>query len=251
MNTSEFIPFDSVAPILLESSAHPDWPFFSGTGFFVHFPPFNDIFFVTAMHCVRSPKNEELGNLKIKYHHNQVGNDVVQFEEYLLVADAAGKELEDVAIYVARDLGNEKTELLRKRALRLQHQEDAAALIDAIVQARQKVRTVGFPGVSKEIKYDEAVAVVQPRGFHGILEDSAGVVNHYKISEINWKDGELDGFSGAPIIAFCPNLSGQVNVIPIGVLITGSAKAAKFLSINVVTDSIACYLVGKYRIPEG
>jgi uncharacterized protein YcgL (UPF0745 family) len=43
-NTSQYIPYESVAPIMLENPLYPEYPFFSGTGFFLQFPPYDDIF---------------------------------------------------------------------------------------------------------------------------------------------------------------------------------------------------------------
>jgi hypothetical protein len=247
LNTSQYIPVDSVAPIILESDIPDKILYFSGTGFFAYFPPYEDIFFITAKHCTIDNNNEERGALKIKYHPNQDGNEVIIFDEYFLTKSSEEEEPEDLVIYVVGSVTSENRKILKDRALRLQHQDEAKLIIDSLVQNKGKVRTVGFPSVSKEICYEEMRAVVQPRGFHGTLNGESRMENRYQVDDLNWKEGGLDGFSGAPILALCPTVGGEVLRIPIGVLLTGSAICAHFLSINVATNSIANYIANKYQ----
>jgi hypothetical protein len=128
MNTSEYIPFESVAPIILDA---PEWTFFSGTGFFVYFPPFDDVFFVTARHCVIAPDGSEKGVLKIPYHPDQQDREAIFFETRLEATYRGGDgEIEDVTVYVVGNVPPERKAILRQRALRLEHQDDVQALID-------------------------------------------------------------------------------------------------------------------------
>lgn len=245
MNTSQYVPFESVAPIMLESSG---WTFFSGTGFFVFFPPFDDVFFVTARHCVIAPDGSEKGVLKIPYDSDQQDREAILFETRL-EAKYRGEdgEMEDITVYVVGDVPPERRAILRQRALRLEHQDDVQALIDRHLLTQERLRTVGFPSVSKEIDYDNSQATVRPRGFHGRLTNKTGLRDRYKIDGLNWQNGATEGFSGSPVLAWGINLKGKVQPVPIGMLVTGSDEDVSFLSINAATNLIAEYLK-KFRL---
>jgi hypothetical protein len=66
--------------------------------------------------------------------------------------------------------------------------------------------------------------------------------------ELNWKEGELGGFSGAPVLELLPNMEGRITPVPIGILVTGNMGGAHFLTINVATDAIAQYLAKKHDV---
>ena len=102
-----------------------------------------------------------------------------------------------------------------KRALRLQHQDDAKAILDGIISSQGKIRTVGFPGISKSIDYDTNQATFQPRGFYANLAGEGCFKNWYKIENGSWKEESLNGFSGSPILALCPTTENEVLAIPI------------------------------------
>lgn len=253
MNTARYIPFDSVSAIMLESPDYSNIPFFSGTGFFVKFPPFDEIFFITAKHCVLGSDGNELGAIKIKYHAHQTGNEAINFNEYFLTKEVdapAEEEVEDLAVFVVGNAPEEMREILSNRALRIEHQDTVDLIIGKLKEIKGSVRTVGFPSVSKEIDHDQGVATIQPRGFHGKMAGDGDLKNRYKIENLNWKDGGLEGFSGSPILELLPDLDGNIIPVPIGVLLTGNAKGAQFLSINVVTNAIANYLTRKCDLAD-
>lgn len=253
MNTTRYIPFYSVSAIILENKDYSDMPFFSGTGFFVNFPLFDEIFFVTAKHCIIGSDGKELGTVKIKYHPNQTDNESVNFHEYILTKEVNApveEETEDIAIFIVGRVTDEKQKMLRSRALRLLHQDDIDLIIKKLKETKGSVRTVGFPSVSKDIDYDQGVATIQPRGFHGKITGDGDLKNRYKIEGLNWKDGGLEGFSGSPILELLPSPDGNIVPVPIGVLVTGNVKSAQFLSINVVSNTIANYLMGKYDLSD-
>jgi hypothetical protein len=50
------------------------------------------------------------------------------------------------------------------------------------------------------------------------------------------------------MLALCPTMNGDVQVILIGVLVTGSSRGTNFLNINVAADAIALLLKEKYGI---
>lgn len=245
MNTSEYIPVESVAPIILEASG---WPFFGGTGFFVFFPPFDDVFFITARHCVIAPDGTKKGALIIPYSSDQQDCDPILFETRLEASFRGDDgEIEDVTVYVVGNVTIERKAKLMQRALRLEHQDNVQTLIDRHLLTQERLRTVGFPSVSKEFDYDNNQATVRPRGFHGQLTNKSKLRDRYEIDGLNWLDGETEGFSGSPVLAWGINLKGEIQPIPIGMLVTGSDDKVSFLSINSATDLIAEYLKNKNK----
>lgn len=248
-NTSQYIPFESVAPIILKNPEFPDLPFFSGTGFFAHFPPYDDIFFITAKHCIEDYKNNSSGTLIISYDAKGESKEVVNFSEYLLTEYLDDNDgLEDVAVYVVGETTHENREVLKKRCLRLQHQDNVDLIIEYHINNNGKIRTVGFPSASKDISHKENKATSRPRGFHGNITGASGIKNRYKVEQLSWSEGELSGFSGSPILALHPNEKGEIQAIAIGILLTGSSDVMNFLSINVATDLIAKYIINKHKL---
>ncbi|MGZ5055494.1 MAG: hypothetical protein ACXWAT_11215 [Methylobacter sp.] len=240
MNTSEYIPYQSVSGIILKNTDYPEFPFLSGTGFFVHFPPDKNIFFITARHCVVNNDGRIKGDIRIPIHLEGDNNEAVPFSCYLETSYTdEPSEKEDVVVYVVDNISDENRDLLMKRALRLQHQDNVKAILDCIISSKGKIRTVGFPDVSKSIDYDANHVTFQPRGFHANLAGEGHFKNWYKIENGNWKEESLNGFSGSPILALCPTTQNEVLAIPIGILLTTS----QFLSINAATNLIATYII--------
>ncbi len=241
-NTSKYIPYESVCSIILVNEKYPDTPFFGGTGFFAYFPPFEDIFFITAKHCVYDNNGALKGDLKVHYTPDGKSKELIPFLHVLDTKYSEDdEEFEDVLVYVVDSIpSNKKKDLLRK-SLRLQHQDDVDAMIQLAVSNNGNIRTVGFPSVSKEIDYEKGVAIVQPRGFHAKVCDDSCFKNRYKLEKGNWKDGELNGFSGSPIIEIVQVSESSFQAVPIGILLTESY----FISINVVTNLIGEYIKGQ------
>lgn len=256
MNTSKYVPYDAIAKNILNNDLCPEYPGFAGTGFFVKFPPYSDIFYVTARHCIYN--NQGLGDpdaLRIL-----VSNDRLEFVYFDTHFDNSRLEddMDDVIIYHVSDSNNaDVLEILNSRALTLSHQEDIEDWINFTVRTKQRFRTAGFPEdySSFEYKDDETKPELELtyRGFHGFAANSA-VPKHYSITDTNW-DGEFNGFSGSPVLIFTPidprkSMSEdlpkeEVLVLVIGILLLGSDKfkGVHFLNINVITDLIASYFL--------
>jgi hypothetical protein len=246
MNTAQYIPYDCVAPVLLRNEKNPSHPFLKGTGFFVKFDPFDKVFFVTAKHCVLDGNGSDLGILLIRCAASPDCSAWVVFEERILTNSGNGEDdLEDLAVYVVGEMSSELKEKVGSRALRLSHQDEVELILTDTLVAKGKVRVVGYPYVSVDFNYEHMQATVQPRGFVGDLISRSDNERFYKVELKNWKEGEPQGFSGSPIIGFSVDGKGDVCAMPLGVLQRGSVRAIEFLSINVVTDLIAGYLIGK------
>jgi hypothetical protein len=241
INTARFIPFQSVEPLILKHPDYPD-PFFSGTGFFILFPPFPQVFFVTARHCVLDAFGNPKGEVQVSVGASFA--NPVPFECMLTtLIPGSEDEFEDVAVLPIGGLPEEQHAFLQRRALRIQHQDAVDLILSSALTHRGKLRTVGFPGVSKEIDADRARAVVQPRGFHGDLFCGDAENRWYVLENMNWSAGEFDGFSGSPIIELMLEVEGEeLASVPVGVMLTAGPSKVRFISINVVTDLIASYL---------
>ena len=241
------MPHDSVIPIVLESHGH---HFYSGTGFFVYFPQFvEDIFFVTARHCLKNDaKDEFLGDIKISYKNSaEVGSPVLEFECFLETSyrDSEDQSLEDIIIGVVKRTTLDNHRVLKERSLRILHQDDVDFLLEKTIELNGNFRTLGYPGVSKEIIYDEdgleIKGISQSRGFYGKFKKSTLFDNWYEMTHTSWKEGEISGFSGSPIIELIPKSAEfkEFEAVPLGLLLTEK----HFISINVVTNTIANYFV--------
>lgn len=238
-NTSKYIPYECVSGIMIESENFPEYPFWSGTGFYSFFPPYEEIFFITARHCIYDEKDELKGKVKVSLRMDGVCKEVVPFEKILetkYIDDPT--DFEDIAVLVVGEMPKEDKDFLMGRALRLQHQDDVDKITHFIISINGNIRTIGFPGVSKEIDYENNKAEICPRGFHGKIDGEGEFKNWYKFKHANWKDGELTGFSGSPILELIPVGPNEVTPVPIGVMVTES----QFISINVATNLIAEYI---------
>jgi|GEM_PF-3243556 hypothetical protein len=259
MNTSKYVPYDAIAKNLFHNDLCPEYPGFAGTGFFVRFPPYSDIFYVTARHCIYN--NQGLGDpdsLRILVSNDRP--DFVFFDSYF-DNSYLEDDMDDIIVYHVSDSNDpDVLEILNSRALRLHHQEDIEDAIKYTVNTNQRFRTVGYPEDYSSFEYidDETKPELEltSRGFHGIAANSA-IPNHYSITDTNW-EGEFNGFSGSPVLIFTPidHLRSinedipkeEVLVIVIGVLLLGSDKfnGVHFLNINVITDMIASYILETY-----
>lgn len=269
MNTSKWIPYDAVVPLMLTNKEKfEDGPFHVGTAFWVKFPPYDDVFLITARHCLFDGEIQK-GNLSVPLEQREGCTVAVRFSH--LIQDNS-ENPEDIIICVVDPDRKEQLELLAPRCLPLDHQYDVDMRLTAMLAAKGKLRTVGFPGSDKEIDYDNKTAFARPRGFIGTLthlEENG----RYRLERASWADadGHMEGFSGSPIIDLVateinlnslpskviPTEDGRVVIafktdedtphraVPAGILVTGSNNIAHFVPINVVTNLIAEYLVSK------
>lgn len=247
-NTSEYIPYKSVSCNLLVNPNHKDYPFFSGTGFFAHFPPFDYIFYITAKHCFKTYSDSEIiDNLLIPYNtekENDLSN-YVRFSEYLITKyHHLDDELEDIIIFIVdQNINEAEKNLLKERSLKLTHQDDVDSLIEDLCIANQNIRTVGFPSISKKIDYENMRGNIEARGFYGKIANNSKLKNRYGLENPSWKEKNFEGFSGSPIIALLSiPFTSHVEVRVIGILLTATSSRGEFLSINVATNLIAEYI---------
>jgi hypothetical protein len=247
LNSSSYIPYDCVAPVMICDPEHPEFPYFSGTGFFARCPPFDQVFFVTGKHCVLDPTNRPRGDVQVACVPGADHGRRAPLEYLLTTSTGANEDdVEDIAVYVVGNPDPEDAPALARRALILPHQDTADVVLRMAVEGRTKLRTVGFPGTSKEIDYERRHAQARPRGLHGHVVACDEVGRWFEMQSLNWSEGGLSGFSGSPMLELALNARGEFEAIPVGVLLTGAIGKLRFISINVVTDLIAAYFV-KHR----
>ena len=224
--------------------------FLVGQAFLFNFPQFeDDIFFVTARHCLKSDYTDEfLGTLKIPYKGSADGGSAaIKFECFLETKyrDSDDQNMEDIIVGVIERTTPENYKTLRERALRILNQDSVDYILEKTIKFNGNFRTLGFPSVSKEIIYNDEntpiSSVSQSRGFYGKFKRYDVFDNWYEMNNISWKDGGIDGFSGSPIIELIPKYLGspELEPIPLGVLVTEK----HFISINTVTNTIANYFL--------
>lgn len=263
-NTSEYIPYDSVSYNFIIVKGQEEYPYINGTGFFVHFPPYEDIFYITARHCFRTKDDmliTELESLQIPFSMGEGYtpkelNKKIPFSYTLTGKNIEDDENEDIIVFVVdfEAISSEEYNILKKRALRLQHQDDLNNMLKILCDKNENIRTVGFPKAYSGVNYDFMQVTAQPRGYYGKIKDNSKFKDRYGFENVNWKDKEYNGFSGSPILGLFPTLSENMKVniqpIPLGVLVTATSSRGEFISINFATNLIANYLIQKFKIDE-
>ena len=125
-NTSNYIPSQSVSANMLENYDYPDYPFFSGTGFFAIFPPYEYIFYITAKHCfAKCSDNKFTEKLKIPYEYSSLEktskfqNQAIIFSEYLTMEyTEQNDDYEDILIFIVDDsISQEKKRNIKRESL--------------------------------------------------------------------------------------------------------------------------------------
>ena len=256
MNTKEYMPFDCVAPIRFKVPEEPGY-FYHGTGFFLQVDDSNDIYFVTAKHCVFDNDGKILGELMVHFDIEAKMSTVI-FSEVFYGTRPNNEFPEDVAVYVVDMSILGQKELLLDRCLKSPTCSQVNTVLGHIIESEIKLRIIGFPHLSREYldghvqiqsleHPDQAVDVPalviesSVRGLNGYLTQQGG--EHYLMEQINWPDTDaLSGFSGSPVLHLEPNGSGGYFPCPVGVILMGSNNMTRFVSLNVVTDFIRQYL---------
>ncbi|RCK28752.1 hypothetical protein TH9_22120 [Thalassospira xiamenensis] len=241
-NTSKYIPYDAVVPLLLIDPEHADFPYFSGTGFFVHCPPSEEIFLVTSRHCIFDNNDKLRGDVTVFKEMNE-GIIRLNFSHMLETKKENDQFFEDIIVFVVDREFLKKENIKYISSVEVFDHEVVDFLIDHIFKFQEKIRIVGYPSSCKEMTYSPNKVSADARGVVGkieeyIKEDCIGVV-----SDLNWDSSDLHGFSGSPVIGLCPNqYSKDVEVIPLGVVVMGADSRFRFVSFNIVTNVILNFI---------
>jgi hypothetical protein len=249
MNTKKHLPFSCISPNFIFCREYPDYPRLSGTGFFCYFPPYDYIFYVTAKHCVKDVEESSSNLLCIPLVLGE--NKHVRFSARLSTADLDNIDCEeDLCIYLVdiTRLTNEEKSDLKRRCVKLRHQDEIDFLMNSLFSFTNKVRAIGYPihkNSKTEIDYEKVKATVQPRGFHGIVMNNSAYNRRFAIEAVNWNEGEYRGFSGSPVFALLPD-GDSVDAVVIGMVLTGGSDRVEFLGINAVTDLVAAGILNNF-----
>ncbi|CAI3932389.1 unnamed protein product [Commensalibacter communis] len=216
--------------------------FLSGTGFFVYCPPYeNDIFFVTANHCVKEYKNNKFilkGKLAIPYTlSGKPSSPTINFTHFSEDFSDNPLHTDDFFIAIIDKSDPKNYSILKQRALRLSNQDD----IDSILTKNNAdFIAVGYPGDYKAIDHDNIKISAEAKAFSGKFRKADKQQHYYEVYDTDWKAENLDGFSGSPVLY---NISKQTKPVLLGIY----TSKRRFLSINLVTDTITKYLYKKYN----
>ncbi|MBR2373028.1 MAG: hypothetical protein IKA87_02225 [Lentisphaeria bacterium] len=258
MNTKQYMPFESISPNIITWREAREFPGLYGTGFFAIFSPYEYIFYVTARHCIQKIMEEENNCcLQIPIQLGSKKNIPFSFCLECNTENSLDSEREDIAVLVVDKDKLNSTEYvcLKKRALKLIHQDDIDFLLRFGVQNKIKLRTIGFPlhnapDGKNYVDYEEPIINLQPRGFNGILDKDDCWPNQYIIKDTNWQGDSYSGFSGSPVIYLQPEPDGKVRCFPIGVIVRAGGKIARFVNINMVTNTIAAFICNELNLTE-
>ena len=153
LSVSDYIPYDSIAYILISDELTGGVDIFSGTGFFAFVPETDIIFFITAYHTVFKNDNNDLYE-KIKITLKNDSDLTVVLSECITGSytnDHTG--VDDVALFLVEPRSKLEQEILFNRAIRLQNQDDVNWFLEYCLYHNENVKVVGYPTNSKNIDY--------------------------------------------------------------------------------------------------
>lgn len=233
--------YNSITSIDLEEE---NYRYFSGTGFFVYCPPYeNDIFFVTARHCLKkhSKLNNKIDIIKepiIPYTLSGTPNSpIIKFIDFLEYSSDNSRYEDDIIVLVIDKSDYENYSTLKQRALRLSNQNDIDSIL---IKEEADFITVGYPFDYKKSLDDEKVKLAIPKTFSGQFKKVNQQQNYYEMYNTNWSEKSISGFSGSPVFY-------NIDSLPEPILLGLITNEKRFLSINLVTDTITKYLYGKIK----
>lgn len=224
---------NSITVITLEANG---WRGISGTGFFVYCPPYeNNIFFVTARHCLLDHSGIFKNDPIIPYTLSGKPNDpIINFVDFLEYSSDSSHNKDDIIVGIIKKNKPKYNLILKERALRLNNQDDIDSLLK---QSEANFITTGYPRAYSGIDYDAKTIKAIPKTIRGKFRKVDQQQHYYEIYDTDWTEKSLDGFSGSPILYG----TNKNKPILLGIL----TNKSRFLSINLVTDTIIKYLNGK------
>jgi hypothetical protein len=250
-------PTDCVSPNLMSVEGIEEFPGFGGTGFFARRG--NEIFYVTARHCLTNQPDADIASLAARLHvpysltaSSVTTNDYVQFDEVISLKhdsdDIPGQFVDVLVMTIRRPAEPGLYETLLARAVKL---PPNGRWLDNFVQhptvkpdfdSGKGIRftAIGYPkeGTASNIEYPEGQPVeivTQAAKIDGHLGKGTGI-DRYMLNDVSW-DGDLNGFSGSPIFVGFRNEEGD-NYALAGMLVSGGPKKAQFIRISLVTEAL-------------
>jgi hypothetical protein len=250
-------PTDCVSPNLTSLEDLEAFPGFCGTGFFARRQ--DEVFYVTARHCLTKQTDADIAGLVARLHipytltsTTLTTNDYVQFDEVISLKhdsdDIPGQFLDVLVLKIRRSNDASLYETLMTRAVKL---PPDGQWLDKFVQHPSVnadfnngkdilFTAIGYPknGTASSIEYHEGQAVeilTQSAKINGQLGKGTGI-DRYMLNDVSWK-GDLDGFSGSPVIVGFENENGH-NYALAGMLVSGGPRKAQFIRISLITEAL-------------
>jgi hypothetical protein len=250
-------PTDCVSPNLISLEGIEEFPGFGGTGFFARRD--DEVFYVTARHCLTKQLDADIaklaGRLYVPYTltaSTLTTDDYVQFDEVISLKhdsdDIPGQFVDVLVMTIRRPADTILYEALLARAVKLPPNgrwldnfvEHPTVKPDFDKSKGIRFTAIGYPnnGTASSIEYPEgqpAEIVTQSAKIIGNLGKGTGI-DRYMLNDVSW-DGDLNGFSGSPIIVGIKNENGH-NYALAGMLVSGGQRKAQFIRISLVTEAL-------------
>lgn len=250
-------PTDCVSPNLMSLEGNEEYPGFGGTGFFARRG--NDVFYVTARHCLTKRQDIDIAGLAARLHipyalteSSRTTDDYVKFDKAISLKhdsdDIPGAYVDVLVMTIHRPADASLYAKLLARAVKL---PPSGVWLDNFVQHPTikpdfdigkgiRFTAIGYPseGTASKIEYPEGQPVeivTQSAKIAGHLGKGTGP-DRYMLNDVTW-DGSLNGFSGSPIIVGFKNQDGH-NYVLAGMLVSGGSKKAQFIRISLITEAL-------------
>jgi|GEM_PF-4885189 len=236
----DWLPYKSVFPIGIINQECPEWPAFTGCGFFVRFPPYDHIFFVTAKHCVMGNDEKLMGGIAILLHGDFGNYKTIHITNYFLGKTFESEKFYEDILISNIDVADESLRsYIEAVSLDVANQEFIDCMFSSYDKAAVLVHALGFPDCLRS-EYD-------PNAIEFTSASVSGKVNklHYKGEgiEVQWFNDnyykKLSGFSGGA--AFFEIKVSQFKSAPVlcGVFILET----RLVSMRVVADLIGEWIL--------
>lgn len=250
-------PADCVSPNLMSVEGIEEFPGFGGTGFFGRRG--NEVFYVTARHCLTKQRDIDIASLAARLHipytltaSTHTTDDYVQFDDVISLKhdseDIPGQFVDVLVMTIHRSASGSHYEKLLTRAVKL---PPIGGWLDNFVQHSAvkadfdngkgiRFTAIGYPseGTTTKIEYPEGRAaeiVTQSAKIFGHLGKGTGP-DRYMLNDVSW-DGDLNGFSGSPVIVGFKNEDGS-NYALAGMLVSGGPKKVQFIRISLIMEAL-------------
>jgi hypothetical protein len=246
-----------VSPNFLSVEGLDEFPGFCGTGFFARRG--DDVFYITARHCLSKQDEIDIASLAARLHipytltgSTRTTGDYVEFGEVLSLKhdseEMPGRFADVFVLTIRRPETKGLYEKLPERAVKL---PPSGEWLDSFVmhpvvkgdfEAGKSIpfTVIGYPqqGTASKIEYPEGQPVeivTQAAKFSGRLGKGTGP-DRYMLNDVSW-EGDLNGFSGSPVIVGFRNQEGNQYALA-GMLVSGGAQKAQFIKISVITEAL-------------
>ncbi|MHB1333309.1 MAG: hypothetical protein ACYCY1_11990 [Sulfuriferula sp.] len=250
-------PAECISPNLLSIEGIEEFPGFGGTGFFARRE--DEVFYVTARHCLSKQQNFDIARLAAGLHipysltdSTPTTTDYVQFGEAITLKhdsdDIPGNFVDVVVLTINRPAMPSLYEKLIARAVKL---PPSGQWLENFVQhpiAKDdyengkgiRFTVMGYPkaGTASKIEYPDGQPVeivTQAAKFSGHLGRGTGP-DRYTLNDVSWQE-DLNGFSGSPVIVGFRNGDGD-NYALAGMLVSGGGQKAQFIKISLITEAM-------------